>query len=353
MSEFKALFPYVLSLVFTLTGASAAAQSLPAQTDPTSATAAVSTRTLDEFMRTAADNSNLNAAEMKPWHLRGRYQRFGPDKKMNADGTFEEWWASPDKSKVMYTSGDRTFTEYRTASGTVYTGDETLETAALTQLLVHPLPYPAVLNTLTFTTRELEAGTTRLNCYIGSMRSAVTASGTAYCLAGTTAVIRAMEDAFGNRTTWNSIVKLNDRYVAKTIRQIDAKQQPTFNIDVDQVDASLGVDEAFLVPPAEAKPMPPRRVTLSSRVMQANRLDGENPRYPVEAKMAQVQGTVVIQATINRLGVVTQLRVISGPPMLQQPSVDAVRTWRYKPYLLNGNPVEVETTINVVFNLSR
>ena len=60
---------------------------------------------------------------------------------------------------------------------------------------------------------------------------------------------------------------------------------------------------------------------------------------------------MVLQATISKDGTIQNLHVISGPPMLQAGALDAVRTWRYRPYLLNGEPVEVETQINVVFNL--
>jgi len=58
-----------------------------------------------------------------------------------------------------------------------------------------------------------------------------------------------------------------------------------------------------------------------------------------------------LQATISKSGTIENLHVVSGPPMLQQAAMDAVRSWRYKPYLLNGDPVEVETQVNVVFNL--
>jgi protein TonB len=75
------------------------------------------------------------------------------------------------------------------------------------------------------------------------------------------------------------------------------------------------------------------------------------PQYPAIAKAARIQGTVVLQATISKTGSIENLRVVSGPPMLQQAAMDAVRQWRYRPYLLNGDPVEVETTVNVVFNL--
>jgi protein TonB len=75
------------------------------------------------------------------------------------------------------------------------------------------------------------------------------------------------------------------------------------------------------------------------------------PVYPAIAKAARVSGTVVLQATISKTGTIENLRVISGPAMLQQSALEAVKSWRYRPYLLNGDPVEVETTVNVVFTL--
>ena len=75
------------------------------------------------------------------------------------------------------------------------------------------------------------------------------------------------------------------------------------------------------------------------------------PIYPPIAKAARVQGTVVLQATISKTGSIENLHVISGPAMLQQAALDAVKTWRYRPYLLNNEPVEVETTVNVIFTL--
>jgi protein TonB len=85
--------------------------------------------------------------------------------------------------------------------------------------------------------------------------------------------------------------------------------------------------------------------------MAGNLLSRTLPQYPAIARTAHIQGVVVLQAAISRTGLIENLRVVSGPPMLRQAAIDAVQTWRYKPYLLNGDPVEVETTINVVFNL--
>lgn len=99
------------------------------------------------------------------------------------------------------------------------------------------------------------------------------------------------------------------------------------------------------------KAAPLKKVSISSGVMAGNLLEKTMPQYPAIARATRTQGTVVVQATISQAGLIENLRVISGPPILQQAAVDAIRSWRYKPYLLNGVPVEVETTINIVFNL--
>jgi protein TonB len=87
--------------------------------------------------------------------------------------------------------------------------------------------------------------------------------------------------------------------------------------------------------------------------MAGNNLTKVNPVYPPEAKANGVSGTVVLMAVIGKDGAVKSLNAVSGPPVLAAAAMDAVRQWTYKPYLLNGNPVEVDTTITVNFNLNR
>lgn len=94
-------------------------------------------------------------------------------------------------------------------------------------------------------------------------------------------------------------------------------------------------------------------VRLPSTVVSALLIYKNVPAYPAIPKAVGIQGTVVLQATISRAGTIDNLRAVSGPPMLQQAALDAVRTWRYRPYLLNGQPVEVDTTVNVIFTLGR
>jgi len=96
---------------------------------------------------------------------------------------------------------------------------------------------------------------------------------------------------------------------------------------------------------------PPKSVTISSGVMAGMLLEKTNPVYPPIAKAAHVSGTVVLQATITKAGMIENLHVISGPDLLQQAALEAVKDWRYRPYLLMGEPVEVQTTVNVIFTL--
>jgi protein TonB len=95
----------------------------------------------------------------------------------------------------------------------------------------------------------------------------------------------------------------------------------------------------------------PKKVNISAGVMQGMVLQKTQPVYPPIAKAARVSGTVVLQATISKTGTIEGLHVVSGPAMLQQAAMDAVKSWRYRPYLLNNDPVEVETTVNVIFTL--
>jgi periplasmic protein TonB len=94
------------------------------------------------------------------------------------------------------------------------------------------------------------------------------------------------------------------------------------------------------------------RVKVSQGVTQGLLIHKVEPQYPPLAKQARIQGTVVLNAVISKQGAIQNLKVISGSPMLVPAAIQAVKQWRYKPYVLNGNPVEVETSVTVNFNLS-
>ena len=100
---------------------------------------------------------------------------------------------------------------------------------------------------------------------------------------------------------------------------------------------------------AEPK-MANQKVTVSSGVAQGMLVHRVAPQYPAQAKEARLQGTVVLQAVIGKDGSITSVHALRGNPVLSQAAIDAVKQWRYKPYALNGEPVEADTQISVTFS---
>jgi TonB family protein len=98
-------------------------------------------------------------------------------------------------------------------------------------------------------------------------------------------------------------------------------------------------------------PLPSERVRVPGKLLAAQQLHMVQPVYPAIAKTARIQGTVVLHAVIAKDGTIKDLQYVSGPPLFMHSAMDAVRQWTYKPYLLNGEPVEVDATINVIFAL--
>jgi protein TonB len=96
----------------------------------------------------------------------------------------------------------------------------------------------------------------------------------------------------------------------------------------------------------------PQRVRVSAGVTQGLVIRKVNPVYPPLARQARVQGNVVLQAEISKTGDIEGLHAISGHPLLIPAALEAVKQWKYKPYILNGEPVEVDTQITVIFSLS-
>ena len=105
-------------------------------------------------------------------------------------------------------------------------------------------------------------------------------------------------------------------------------------------------------PVSVPKAATPTRVRVSQGVTQGLLIRKVQPTYPPLARQARIQGQVLLQAEISKDGTIQNLRLISGHPMLTSAAIEAVKQWRYKPYILNGEPVEVETQITENFTLS-
>jgi protein TonB len=111
----------------------------------------------------------------------------------------------------------------------------------------------------------------------------------------------------------------------------------------------VGSSGPALPPPPKATA--PARIKQGGNVTAASIVTQTRPVYPALARQARIQGNVVLHAIIDKDGKVAQLEVVTGHPLLVQAALDAVKQWRYKPTLLNGDPVEVDTTITVTFTM--
>jgi periplasmic protein TonB len=113
--------------------------------------------------------------------------------------------------------------------------------------------------------------------------------------------------------------------------------------------AALGQEAGTPNPPSS--PNLPKRVRVSQGVMAHLIVEQVAPAYPPEARKKHVGGPVVIQIVIGRTGDVSETRVVSGDPLLVPSALEAVKQWRFKPYLLQGQPVEVESQVTMNYNL--
>ncbi|HEV2117800.1 MAG TPA: TonB family protein, partial [Terriglobales bacterium] len=150
------------------------------------------------------------------------------------------------------------------------------------------------------------------------------------------------------------VVEGGKRHVATSSPSTDTQVAPP------SLDTVAGAAKPGLGPVMNAAPVglpklaavvPPKRVKVSQGVTQGLLVRQVRPQYPSMARESRVEGDVLLEALISKDGSVSDVRAISGPALLIPPALQAVRQWRYKPYLLNGEPVEVETQIKVQFRL--
>jgi protein TonB len=164
------------------------------------------------------------------------------------------------------------------------------------------------------------------------------------------------------RTTSVQTVPINP-YIAPPLIPITIRTDPgpaptgptTLDLPSGPGNAPGATDTSTLfhsLPPAVVHPAQPSKIAISGGVTEGLLTYKTTPIYPPIARAAHISGTIVLAATISKSGTIEDLHVLSGPLMLRQSALDAVQHWRYQPYQLNHQPVEVETTINVVFSLT-
>jgi TonB family protein len=312
----------------------------------------------------AAPFYDFTDAALKPWHLKATYQLYDDNDKPTEQGTYEYWWVSPKVYRSTWTRPGATHTDWHTADGkhAYLTTGEPLRyfEYKLQESLLSPLPDPKELDPakVRFDRQILKLGSAKLPCVMaillmpqrGRLQEVPLGLFPTYCFDPNLPALRIHYSWGASVEEFNQIVKVQGKYLAREILLFEGKHRGlTATVDTIEglkpSDAALTPSPAALVPEVD-------KVNISAAVAVGSLIKKQQPVYPQDAKDARASGTVVLQATIGREGAIHNLHVISAPwPSLAAASLWAVSQWQYKPYMLNGEPVEVETTVNVIFSL--
>lgn len=300
-------------------------------------------------MLLAAQLNGLSSMEPHPWHVKANFQTFDADGKPKDKGVFEEWWAGPEKYKVSYASNGFNQVAYHEGGKSLVTGDTgwaPLPQNMVEQYLVHPFPAASEIAKGSYGESDRKIGKVKLKCVQPKRSSPLPAAD--YCLALDYPAIRIESFNGGFYVLFDKIVSAGGHFVAE---QIAARNStlPIVEMSVDTLEFPTEISDDVFAPMGKVSPAPLPRVKPS--VIAGKRLGGEDPRYPVTAKEQRIQGMVMLDARITKAGTIDDLQVISGPKELRQSAFDAVKTWKYKPYLLNGEPLAVRTEINVIYTM--
>jgi TonB family protein len=330
----------------------------------------------------AAPLYDFNDSSLKPWHLKASYQLYDQNGKPAEQGTYEYWWASPNVYRSTWTRPSAMHTEWQVAEDEV----ADLSTGAsldyfefkLRTALFSPLPKPEELNAtgvhLQLDDKKIFTNGDKSPCIMvvpqmpqqsTQVQSAPLGLFPTYCFDPDKPMLRA-ETSFGTLAMqFNNFVSIQGRFLSRKIDIFEGKRQ-ILSATVDGATAISPSDPAF-TPAPDAKVIKYSKVTTAGGTVRTiNRvnvsagdaatkmlLNKVQPEYPLDARQARISGTVVLHALIGHDGSIRDLRVLEAPSAsLAAASLAAVSQWKFRPYLLNGNPVEVDTTIAVIFSLS-
>jgi TonB family protein len=305
------------------------------------------------------EKNGLRGADVQPWHIRGHYTIYDKDGKPGDQGVYEEWWVSATRYERSFTSQKFAQTEYANGSGLFRAGTQEWPMAELAMRLnlVEPVPEfsPAVFH---FKENSESSGKVKLTCVsatypVRDNLSVLNGFFPNICFDRATPEIRVVSMGGGFQTLYNQIALFQGHYLARDIRH-GYGTTPGFDLSLDVVETMGPVPDTFPVVPSNANPIDLTTITFPPEVARFGAvvlLKKAVPVYPQAAKSRGIQGTVVVNATIEKDGSVDKISVVSGPAELQQAAIDSVGQWLYQPFNVLGEPRATGVQITVIFTL--
>lgn len=311
-----------------------------------------------DLMLRAASQNGLMGDDLPPWHLKASFTEFDDDGKVSEAGSYEELWISQTKFKRTFAGKGFSETTYGTAKGSFRADVRGYVPLLLVQAGIEfsaPLPGVDLIGKGSFEVKEIETGGIKLEC-LRSNGTPINPDRT-YCVGSEKPFLRLTSSAGQQeQILHNRILGFQGRFIAGDLQFVVAgKRRLTAHLET--IESLNPVDEAIFTLPADAVSVPRTVdisvVNVSAAVSTGMLLRKVVPEYPYFARQNHITGAVVLQALIGKDGHIQELQVVSGPSELQKPALEAVHQWLYRPYFLNGEPVAVRTTINVIFTMSR
>ena len=300
--------------------------------------------------------NGLGSDLLKPWYLKAHYQGFDAYGKPSSQGTFTVLWAAKDDYHVSYASDGFHLEYYRTADGAFRVGSSEripYVESMLWRAIMYPLQVPHFKAKLKQEGRKI--GQISLDCLKYDLAAGPE---TSYCVDKQQLELRTSQQQ-GIGSTYNKISIFQHHFLAGEIHVSDYGQ-PVLNITIDELRSLRDNEVAMIAPPASATKAEKlidqgeadSAIAAPGSVTAGETISKVPPIYPREAKARRVQGTVRLTGTIMKDGSISNLVIVRDPdPALSAAAMEAVSHWRYRPYLLKGQPVEVDTVITVNFTL--
>jgi TonB family protein len=316
----------------------------------------------------AREKFGLDPKSSDPFHLKAHIETFNENGKSAGDGTFEEYSDGAGRTRTLTTY--RGLTESTWKTPTLYTSGAALHEPFFMRRVVmgflQSLPTTAKFERSNVVETKRLLGTLPAECLsttskkarpvaqpAGTFSQSELESQRRYCISMDSKSLRLVESYPYLTLVYNRLTPFDSREVPRSLTLSLGKQiRAKFEVDVLE---PWKPEDAILVPAADAVTQgSDHDLEVHSEVGAGNFLSKTNPVYPARAKEQRIQGSVVLAAIISRLGTVEDLELLYSPDeSLTYAAMDAVKRWQYRPFLLNGEPTEVDTTMTVNFSFSR
>jgi hypothetical protein len=307
----------------------------------------------------AAKMNGLDGPDVKPWHLKVSYQFFNAEGAPDRFGTYEEFWVSDKIYKRSYTSGSFTQTDFGTDHGLYRSGNQAwpdfLEMKVRSNL-IQPIPAETRFRDVKLKMSERSFDQLPLQCVVlqpkfDSVIRVYNAPPSYpyvhYCFDQKHPILRFDSQGEGMYDTlYNHIVLFEGHYFAREVRMF-SQRKPQLTLRVETLENLAPVNLAGFVPPPDAVGPLNGRVELPAGLL--NTL--VRKRCSVESffsiQHTDVHGTVVVQAKVGKDGRVMSAEALSGPKVLLQEAAQCARKFEFRPFLVQGQPVEVEGKLEI------